>query len=72
VDSADKTNISRYLSDAPWREERLNDTRVSYMQSQTAEFRARDLIFAQIEGDSILRRKQKAFLIDIWAKTEAI
>lgn len=43
VDSADKTNISRYLSDAPWREERLNDTRVSYMQSQTAEYRAREI-----------------------------
>lgn len=35
LDSADKTNISRYLSEAPWRVERLNDKRVSYMQSQT-------------------------------------
>lgn len=35
LDSADKTNISRYLSEAPWRSERLNDERVSYMQSQT-------------------------------------
>lgn len=36
LDSADKTNISRYLSEAPWRSERLNDERVSYMKSQTA------------------------------------
>ncbi|MBA3875235.1 MAG: transposase [Anaerolineae bacterium] len=36
LDSADKTNVSRYLSEAPWRYERLNDKRVSYMQSQTA------------------------------------
>jgi SRSO17 transposase len=36
VDSADKTNISRYLSEAPWRSERLNEERVSYMQGQTA------------------------------------
>lgn len=36
LDSADKTNVSRYLSEAPWRYERLNDERVSYMQSQTA------------------------------------
>ncbi len=43
IDSADKTNISRYLSDAPWREERLNDRRVSYMQSQTAKYRAREI-----------------------------
>lgn len=35
LDSADKTNISRYLSEAPWRYERLNDERVKYMQSQT-------------------------------------
>lgn len=36
LDSADKTNISRYLSESPWRYERLNDERVSYMKSQTA------------------------------------
>jgi SRSO17 transposase len=35
LNSADKTNISRYLSEAPWRYERLNDERVKYMQSQT-------------------------------------
>ena len=38
LDSADKTNISRYLSEAPWRYERLNDERVSYMQLQTASY----------------------------------
>jgi len=43
VDSADKTNISRYLSDAPWREERLNERRVSYMQERTAAYRAREI-----------------------------
>jgi hypothetical protein len=36
VDRADKTNISRYLSESPWRSERLNDERVSYMKAQTA------------------------------------
>lgn len=39
LDSADKTNISRYLSEAPWRDEHLNDERVSYMQAQTAAYR---------------------------------
>jgi len=38
VDSADKTNISRYLSEAPWRAERLNDRRVSYMKTQTESY----------------------------------
>jgi SRSO17 transposase len=36
LDSADKTNLSRYLSEAPWRYEQLNEERVRYMQSQTA------------------------------------
>lgn len=39
LDSADKTNISRYLSEAPWRVEHLNDKRVNYMKSQTAQAR---------------------------------
>lgn len=39
LDSADKTNISRYLSEAPWRDEHRNDERVSYMQAQTAAYR---------------------------------
>lgn len=42
VDSADKTNISRYLGEAPWREERLNDRRVGYMQKQTAGYQAKE------------------------------
>ena len=32
LDSADKTNLSRYMSEAGWRDERLNDKRVSYMK----------------------------------------
>ncbi|MBV7328680.1 hypothetical protein KFU94_10550 [Chloroflexi bacterium TSY] len=28
LDSADKTNVSRYLSEAPWRAEKLNDERI--------------------------------------------
>lgn len=41
VDSADKTNISRYLSEAPWGSEQLNDERVRYMQKQTAAYQRR-------------------------------
>jgi SRSO17 transposase len=36
VDSADKTNLSRNLSEGTWQAKRLNDKRVSYMKSQTA------------------------------------
>ncbi|MBV7334151.1 transposase [Chloroflexi bacterium TSY] len=38
LDSADKTNISRYLSEAPWRAEKLNDERIGYMKSETAQY----------------------------------
>lgn len=37
LDSADKTNLSRYMSESSWRDERLNDKRVSYMKEQTAQ-----------------------------------
>jgi SRSO17 transposase len=36
VNSADKTNLSRFFSEAPWREEAMNDRRVAYMVEQTA------------------------------------
>lgn len=35
LQSADKTNLSRFLSEAPWCEQALNDRRVEYMQEQT-------------------------------------
>ncbi len=36
VNSADKTNLSRFFSDAPWREQEMNDRRIDYMVAQTA------------------------------------
>jgi SRSO17 transposase len=36
MNSADKTNLSRFFSEAPWREEDMNDRRVAYMLEQTA------------------------------------
>jgi len=41
LDSADKTNLSRYMSEAPWRNERLNNRRVSYMKEQTAPYQVK-------------------------------
>ena len=38
LDSADKTNLSRYMSESSWRDGRLNDKRVSYMKMQTARY----------------------------------
>jgi SRSO17 transposase len=41
LDSADKTNLSRYLSESGWREDRLNDRRVSYMLEQTKSYQTK-------------------------------
>lgn len=35
IESADKTNLSRFLSQAPWIEEEVNQRRISYMLEQT-------------------------------------
>ena len=35
VESADKTNLSRYLSEAPWFEEQVNQRRIHYLLAQT-------------------------------------
>ena len=39
VDSADKTNLSRFFSEAPWFQEQVNDRRVRYVLSQTKDVR---------------------------------
>lgn len=35
LDSADKTNLSRFFSEAPWFHDRVNDRRVAYLLQQT-------------------------------------
>src|SRR4030067_742053 len=35
VESADKTNLSRYFSEAPWLEEQVNQRRIHYLLEQT-------------------------------------
>ena len=35
LDSADKTNVSRFLSEADWPDEKVNDRRVEYLLEQT-------------------------------------
>ena len=35
LDSADKTNLARFLSDAPWREAQVNQRRIRYLLQQT-------------------------------------
>jgi len=35
LDSADKTNISRFMSDAPWFQEQINHRRLTYLNQET-------------------------------------
>src|SRR5919109_802578 len=39
LESADKTNLSRFFSEAPWFQDRLNDRRGTYLLQQTKEVR---------------------------------
>ena len=39
LDSADKTNLSRFFSEAPWKAAEVNDRRITYLLSQTAPYR---------------------------------
>jgi hypothetical protein len=41
LDSADKTNLSRLLSEAPWREQEVNHRRIRCMRQQTTRHRRR-------------------------------
>jgi len=41
LESADKTNLSRFLSEAPWREDALNRRRIRFMLQQTTPHRRR-------------------------------
>src|SRR3989449_6659407 len=39
LESADKTNLSRFFSEAPWFQDRVNDRRVEYVLQHTKEVR---------------------------------
>jgi DDE superfamily endonuclease len=41
LDSADKTNLSRFLAEAPWREDAVNRRRIHFMLQQTKPHRRR-------------------------------
>lgn len=39
IDSSDKTNLSRFFSQAPWIEDNINDRRIDYLLEHTATYR---------------------------------
>src|SRR2546426_10007893 len=51
--SADKTNLSRFFSDAPWFQEQVNDRRVTYLLQQTKAVRVPKADAALILDDTL-------------------
>jgi SRSO17 transposase len=55
VESADKTNLSRYLSEAPWYEEQVNQRRIHYLLEQTKALRKSKEASALILDDTLCK-----------------
>src|SRR6267143_6553422 len=53
LESADKTNLSRFFSDAPWFQEQVNDRRVAYLLQQTKAVRVPKADAALILDDTL-------------------
>jgi len=53
LDSADKTNLSRFFSDAPWFQDRVNDRRLRYMLQQTKAVRLSKAQSALVLDDTL-------------------
>src|ERR1700694_2074200 len=53
LESADKTNLSRFFSEAPWFQEQVNDRRVAYLLQQTKEVRRPQADAALILDDTL-------------------
>ena len=53
LESADKTNLSRFFSDAPWFQKQVNDRRVTYLLQQTKKVCVRKADSALILDDTL-------------------
>src|SRR5438874_5326591 len=53
LESADKTNLSRFFSEAPWFQEQVNDRRVAYLRQQTKEAQVSKADSALIIDDTL-------------------
>jgi len=53
LESADKTNLSRFFSEAPWEEEKVNRKRIIYLLEQTAECRRKAAQSGVIVDDTL-------------------
>ena len=53
LDSADKTNLSRFMSEAPWLEEQINDRRLKYLNKATESLRKAKAESALVFDDTL-------------------
>ncbi len=53
LDSADKTNVARFLSAAPWAEAAVNDRRIHYLLQQTKAYRQAKATSALVIDDTL-------------------
>jgi len=53
LDSADKTNISRFMSESPWLQEQINDRRLTYLNKETELVRKAKSASALVLDDSL-------------------
>jgi SRSO17 transposase len=53
LESADKTNLSRFFSEAPWFQDRVNDRRLAYLLQQTQAVRGPKIDAALILDDTL-------------------
>jgi len=53
LESADKTNRSRFFSEAPWEQEKVNEKRIPYMLEETAECRRKAAQSCVIVDDTL-------------------
>lgn len=53
LESADKTNISRFFSESPWTEKKVNEQRIEQMIAATKEYRRRGDIAGLIIDDTL-------------------
>jgi SRSO17 transposase len=61
LNSADKTNLSRFFSEAPWREQEVNDRRIRYMLDQTIPHRRSAKASSLILDDTLCEHVGRLF-----------
>src|SRR5260221_13118879 len=61
LESADKTNLSRFFSEAPWFQDRVNDRRLVHLLQQTKEVRGPKANGLLILDDTLIKNMGSLF-----------